>query len=434
MVRAEIIAIGSELLLGGVADTNSLYLADELLKVGIQVRYKTVVGDDTKDIEAARQHAVGRADVVIATGGLGPTQDDLTRKAVARTTGRRLVLHDETLQRITQRLTARRRRMTSEQATQALVPKGAQVIPNPVGTAPGFFLRLKHEGKTERALMCLPGVAVEVKHIFSEGGSALLATFVGAAARGTLLRRRLRTFGLVESELDARLRDLYTAERNAVLGLQAGVSREASPTTAPRREPASGQGTREANDGGGRGPGAERGRSRSRGDGHRRTDGRDEGETGGPGVSGPGRQEDGGPAVPSVQRRSGRDPVPRLPGGAGPLETVPIREGNRIAFIFSLRTVSNVSNSVSVQKEKMLLHGLRKRSINGNIHVTIGDGGDSDSRISRCRGPFSLWRLVRRPQRASGGEERGGAGPNGPREPVGSVRGRVRRGRAGKRP
>src|SRR5213593_3519634 len=190
MVRAEIIAIGSELLLGGVADTNSLYLADELLKVGIQVRYKTVVGDDTKDIEAALQHAVGRADVVITTGGLGPTQDDLTRKAVARTTGRRLVLHDETLQRITQRLAARRRRMTSEQATQALVPKGAQVIPNPVGTAPGFFLRFKHED---------------------------------AAARGTLLRRRLRTFGLVESELDARLRDLYTAERNAVLGLQAGV-------------------------------------------------------------------------------------------------------------------------------------------------------------------------------------------------------------------
>src|SRR5207244_6096038 len=108
--------------------------------------------------------------------------------------------------------------------------------------------------------------------------------------------------------------------------------------------------------------GAERGRSRSLGDGYRRPDGRDEGETGGPGVSGPGRQEDGGRAVPSVQRRSGWDPVPRLPGGAGPVETVPIREGTRIAFIFSLRMVSNVSNSASVKKEKMLLHSLRKRS------------------------------------------------------------------------
>src|SRR5256712_3890411 len=139
MVRAEIIAIGSELLLGGVADTNSLYLADELLKVGIQVRYKTVVGDDTKDIEAALQHAVGRADVVITTGGLGPTQDDLTRKALARITGRRLVLHDQTLQRITQRLTARRRPMTPRQGTPAPVPKCAQVIPNPLRHPPGRF-------------------------------------------------------------------------------------------------------------------------------------------------------------------------------------------------------------------------------------------------------------------------------------------------------
>src|SRR3989442_969390 len=223
MVRAEIIAIGSELVLGGVADTNSLYLAEELLKLGIEVRYKTVVGDDSKDMEAALQHALGRADVVITTGGLGPTQDDLTRKGVARATRPRPVLHDETLQRITQRLESRRRRMTAEQTTQALIPRGAKVIPNPVGTAPGFFLCFKDEWKAERALMCLPGVAMEVQHILPGGGSALLEAFVGPATRGTLLRRRLRTFGLVESEMDARLRDLYTAERNAVLGLQAGV-------------------------------------------------------------------------------------------------------------------------------------------------------------------------------------------------------------------
>ena len=93
-VRAEIIAIGSELLLGGVADTNSLFLADELLKIGIEVRWKTVVGDDPKDMEEALLHALGRAQVVITTGGLGPTEDDLTRKVVARVTGRRLSLHD----------------------------------------------------------------------------------------------------------------------------------------------------------------------------------------------------------------------------------------------------------------------------------------------------------------------------------------------------
>lgn len=223
-MRAEIIAIGSELLLGGVADTNSLFLADELLKIGIEVRFKTVVGDDPKDIEEALLHALGRAQVVLTTGGLGPTEDDLTRKVVARVTGRRLSLHDATLRAITQRLAALQRRMTPEQTTQALIPSRAQVISNPVGTAPGFFLHHKDDRhKEERALMCLPGPLMEMKHIFSEGGASLLEAFAGKAAKGTLIRRRLRTFGLVESELDARLRDLYQAERHAVLGLQAGV-------------------------------------------------------------------------------------------------------------------------------------------------------------------------------------------------------------------
>ncbi len=223
-MRAEIIAIGSELLLGGVADTNSLFLAEELLEIGIEVRYKTVVGDDPKDIEEALLQALGRAQVVLTTGGLGPTEDDLTRKVVARVTGRRLSLHEATLQAITQRLAARQRRMTPEQSTQALIPSRAQVIPNPIGTAPGFFLHYKDERhKEERALMCLPGPSTEVQHIFHEGGASLLEAFAGKAAQGTLIRRRLRTFGLVESEIDGRLRDLYQAEKHAVLGLQAGI-------------------------------------------------------------------------------------------------------------------------------------------------------------------------------------------------------------------
>ncbi len=223
-MRAEIIAIGSELLLGGVADTNSLFLAEELLEIGIEVRYKTVVGDDPKDIEEALLQALGRAQVVLTTGGLGPTEDDLTRKVVARVTGRRLSLHEATLQAITQRLAARQRRMTPEQSTQALIPSRAQVIPNPIGTAPGFFLHYKDERhKEERALMCLPGPSTEVQHIFHEGGASLLEAFAGKAAQGTLIPRRLRTFGLVESEIDGRLRDLYQAEKHAVLGLQAGI-------------------------------------------------------------------------------------------------------------------------------------------------------------------------------------------------------------------
>src|SRR5438309_9813097 len=114
MVDAEIVAIGSELLLGGAADANSLFLADELLKLGIEVRYKTVVGDLPKDIEAVLLHAFERARIVITTGGLGPTEDDLTRKVVARVTGRRLVLHNDALAAITHRLRSEERRVGKE--------------------------------------------------------------------------------------------------------------------------------------------------------------------------------------------------------------------------------------------------------------------------------------------------------------------------------
>src|SRR5438093_9958376 len=167
MVRAEIVAIGSELVLGGVADTNSLYLAEELLKLGIEVRYKTVVGDDSKDMEAALQHALGRARVVITTGGLGPTEDDLTRKVIARVTGRRLVLHNDALAAITHRLAARGRLVTPEQTTQALIPHRAHILQNPVGIAPGFFIM-----EDDRGVMCLPGVPSEMRRMFSEGGAA----------------------------------------------------------------------------------------------------------------------------------------------------------------------------------------------------------------------------------------------------------------------
>jgi nicotinamide-nucleotide amidase len=216
-VDAEIIAIGSELLLGGSADTNSLFLADELLKLGIEVRYKTVIGDAPQDIEEALLHALTRACLVIVTGGLGPTQDDMTRKAVARVTGRQLVLHEAALAGISERLAARGRLVTAEQTTQALIPRRATIIDNPVGIAPGFFLV-----EDDRALMCLPGVPSEMKLTFLEGARACLGSLAGKEIHGSLLRRRLRTFGLTESEVDRRLRDLYGSEPTAVLGLQAG--------------------------------------------------------------------------------------------------------------------------------------------------------------------------------------------------------------------
>ena len=223
-VYAEIVATGSELLLGGVADTNSLWLADALLKIGIEVRWKTVVGDHPTDMDEALRHALSRAQVVLTTGGLGPTEDDLTRKVVARVTGRRLSLHEATLHAITQRMASRQRCMTPEQSTQALIPSHAKVLANSVGTAPGLFLQYTNEdSKDVRALLCLPGPSAEMQAIFQDCGGALLETFVGKTARGTLVRRRLRTCGLAESEVEARIKDLYQAERLAILGLQAGA-------------------------------------------------------------------------------------------------------------------------------------------------------------------------------------------------------------------
>jgi nicotinamide-nucleotide amidase len=237
MAHAEIIAIGSELLLGGVGDSNSLYLAEELLKAGIEVRYKTVVGDNPKDIEQALLHAFGRAHLVITTGGLGPTHDDLTRKVVARVTGRQLVLHEGTLEALTQRLTARHRAVTAEQSSQALIPLRAQVIPNTIGTAPGFFLL-----RDDRGLMCLPGVPAEIRQMFPEACQGCIDQ-LSKGSRDRILHRWLRTFGLSESDVDARLKDLYDVEPNAVIGLQAGEAGVAVSITVKGRHAESAQST-----------------------------------------------------------------------------------------------------------------------------------------------------------------------------------------------
>ncbi len=140
---AETIAIGSELLLGGRMDTNSLFIADRLAACGVELRYKTIVGDDLSDIVAVLKTAARRARVVIITGGLGPTVDDLTREAVAQATGHRLGRRKAALDEMTGRLAAWGRTPTKAQFRQAMIPAGAAILSNPVGTAPGFALNWK---------------------------------------------------------------------------------------------------------------------------------------------------------------------------------------------------------------------------------------------------------------------------------------------------
>jgi nicotinamide-nucleotide amidase len=149
---AEIIAIGTELLIGGRSDSNSIFLADELGKLGIAVRFKSVVGDAKQDIVTAIHTAAKRARVIILTGGLGPTVDDCTREAVAAATGHRLGRRKEALEGMTARLAQWGRRATTAQLRQALIPSGATVLKNPVGSAPGFCVTWK-----KTLIVSLPG-------------------------------------------------------------------------------------------------------------------------------------------------------------------------------------------------------------------------------------------------------------------------------------
>src|SRR5574341_1275360 len=163
-MRAEIIATGTELLSGGVLDTNSLYLSEELMLIGIETAFKTVVGDDEKDIEEAVRRALERVDAVIITGGIGPTEDDITRKVVAKVVKKRLVLNEDALKAIHLRFEGRGKEYAAANDRQALVPAGARFLRNSVGVAPGFFI---DEGGPFIAV--LPGVPRELRAMYSEG-------------------------------------------------------------------------------------------------------------------------------------------------------------------------------------------------------------------------------------------------------------------------
>jgi nicotinamide-nucleotide amidase len=154
-MRAEIVSVGSELLLGQIVDTNAAFIARQLPRPDFS---KTTVGT-TWRVAAALETALGRADVVITTGGLGPTEDDITREAVARATGRDLEFHPELLEQIEAFFQARGLPLSPSNRKQAYIPRGAIPLPNPVGTAPCFILE---EG--ERTLIVLPGVPREMEY------------------------------------------------------------------------------------------------------------------------------------------------------------------------------------------------------------------------------------------------------------------------------
>jgi nicotinamide-nucleotide amidase len=200
-MKAEIIAIGSELLTPYRLDTNSLFLTDELNQLGVRVVYKNVVGDSLDDMRTCFSTALLRADLIIASGGLGPTDDDRTRDAVAEVLGRKLHLNEEVLQKIQERFRRYHRAMPEINARQAMVPEGATILPNSRGTAPGLWL--DHDGHT---IVLLPGVPIELQSIFETEVKPRLARLNHDER---LFTRDLRITGLPESEVEQRVRPLY---------------------------------------------------------------------------------------------------------------------------------------------------------------------------------------------------------------------------------
>lgn len=218
-VTAETIAVGSELLVGGRSDSNSFFITEALGRLGIDVRFKSIVGDDEADMVEVLKTAVSRAGVVIMTGGLGPTVDDCTREAVAKATGRRLARRKAALDGMTARLAQWGRKPNKGQLRQATIPAGATVVANPVGSAPGFLLEWK--GAT---IVSLPGVPREMEAMMTESVIPFLTDQLTRSTRirpQPVIRRVFHTWGLPEADVDAQLLGLIPKGASVDLGLLA---------------------------------------------------------------------------------------------------------------------------------------------------------------------------------------------------------------------
>jgi nicotinamide-nucleotide amidase len=204
-LHVEVLSTGDELLTGQVVDTNSAWLMDRLWDLGVMVRRKTLVGDDRADLDAALRETTTRADLVVMSGGLGPTEDDLTSERVAAVLGVELELHEPSLRAIEARFRSFNRTMTPNNEKQARFPRGAEVIPNRFGTAPGFSVAV---GRAQ--LVCLPGVPGEYKGLCEEWLLPRVAARLGEVPAA----RVLKLFGVGESHADHAMRPVMDDPAN----------------------------------------------------------------------------------------------------------------------------------------------------------------------------------------------------------------------------
>ena len=213
MPSAEIIAIGTELLLGEILDTNTQFLAKELNKAGIDIYRTMIIGDNPKRIQQAIQEILSRSEIVITTGGLGPTIDDPTRKAAANATDSKLIFQPKLWRQIKKQFEKYGRKASENNRRQAYLPQNAMPIENPVGTAPAFYIEIN-----EKVLICLPGVPAEMQHLF-------LKTVLPFLCKKYSLNQVIHsviihTAGIGESMVDEQIGDLETMQ-NPTVGLTA---------------------------------------------------------------------------------------------------------------------------------------------------------------------------------------------------------------------
>jgi nicotinamide-nucleotide amidase len=217
-VNAEIIAVGSELLTPHRQDTNSLYLTEKLNDLGVEVRFKCIVGDDLEALTAAAKLAMRRSDIILFSGGLGPTEDDLTREAVAEALGLKLLRDPQIIAQLEERFAKRGYKMTPNNAKQADVIASAAALPNSLGSAPGQWIAGKYDGQ-DRILILLPGPPYELKAMFE---TECLPRLRARIPEQHIATRTLKMAMIPESQVDARVAPIYKTYTDVATTILAG--------------------------------------------------------------------------------------------------------------------------------------------------------------------------------------------------------------------
>lgn len=207
-MKAEIIAVGTEILLGDIVNSNAQYLAQQLAALGIDMYYQQVVGDNESRIMHAFDEAYSRSDIIITTGGLGPTNDDLTKEVAAKYFNKKLIPHESSIEKIKNYFKFRQRKMTENNLKQGLIPEGATIINNDNGTAPGVIIE-----ENDKVMIILPGPPKEMKPMFQE----TVKPYLQKKSNSILISKMIKIAGVGESVVAEELKDLMDAQTNPTI-------------------------------------------------------------------------------------------------------------------------------------------------------------------------------------------------------------------------